>query len=221
MQKYIQQLLADIAYAGENVSLPFAEKQTGIYEWVAEEEEEKSAPVRNLEEWTGISKEMLPPHEMLSDEQVHHLLKAVMEMLDAYNCLFVLQIKVPERIQYTAIRDNFNQQIKVKRWHPGFFDYCLSGTEHRKCALGKYCQCAFYAELFSGFIDEELSPGEERELEIQMQHIKRRYGDEWMKYYPYHLDADYDDVNGNPYNYGFDDEGHEEDDKEGDDWWRK
>jgi hypothetical protein len=25
-----------------------------------------------------------------------------------------------------------------------------------------------------------------------------------MKYYPYHLDANYDDEYGNPYNYGFD-----------------
>ncbi len=41
MQNYIQQLLADIAYAAENVALPFAEKQTEIYEWIAEEEEEK------------------------------------------------------------------------------------------------------------------------------------------------------------------------------------
>jgi hypothetical protein len=28
-----------------------------------------------------------------------------------------------------------------------------------------------------------------------------------MKYYPYHLDKEYDDENGNPYNYGWDDEG--------------
>jgi hypothetical protein len=222
MQNYIHQLLADIAYAAENVSLPFTEKQTGIYEWVAEEEEEKMAPVRNLEEWTGISKEMLPSHEMLNDEQVHHLLKAVIEMLDAYNCLFVLQIQVPERIQYTAIRDNFNQHVKIKRWHPGFFNYCPPGTVHRKCALGKYCQCAFFTKLFSDFIDEALSPEEERkrELEIQVQHIKRRYSDDWMKYYPYHLDAGYDDANGNPYNYGFDGQGHEEDEA-GDDWWQK
>ena len=38
-----------------------------------------------------------------------------------------------------------------------------------------------------------------------------------MKYYPYHLDADFDDEKGNPYNYGFDDP--EEDSNDG--WWRK
>jgi len=38
-----------------------------------------------------------------------------------------------------------------------------------------------------------------------------------MKYYPYHLDKDYDDENGEPYNYGLDDE----EDDEDDDWWRR
>src|SRR6266536_3227561 len=127
MEKYIQQLLADIVHAIENISLPFVEK--------------------------------------------------------------VLQTNVPERIQYAAMRDNFNQEAKIKHWHMGFFELCRLGTEHGKCALGEYCQCAFYAELFSGFTDEELSPEEERvrELEIEIKHLKRKHSDDWMKYYPYHL----------------------------------
>lgn len=220
MQQYIEQLLADIAYATENVSLPFVEKELQLHDWIPDEEEDKIAPVRNLEEWTGISKEMLPPEGMLNDEQINLLLESLRKMLDAYNWSFVLQTKVPERIQYAAIRDNFNQRAKVKRWHMGFFELCRQDTEHGKCALGEYCQCAFYAEFFSGFINEELSPEEERarELEIEIKHLKRKYGDDWMKYYPYHLDANYDDENGNPYNYGFEDE--KGDENEDDNWWR-
>ena len=218
MQKYINQLLADIAYAIENVSLPFAEKQLELHDWIPDEEEDKTAPVRNFEEWTGIKQEMLPPESMLNDEQVHQLLKALNKMLDAYNWSFVLQTSVPERIQYATIRDNFNQEAKIKRWHMGFFEVCRSGTEHGKCALGEYCQCTFYAELFKDFIDEDLTLEEERgrELEIEIKHIKRKYGDEWMKYYPYHLDKNYDDENVNPHDYGF---GKEDDDE--DKWWRK
>jgi hypothetical protein len=73
-------------------------------------------------------------------------------MLDAFNWSFVLLTEVPERIQYAVIRDNFNQQAKVKRWHMGFFEVCRSGTEHGKCLLGEYCQCAFYNEFFPGFL---------------------------------------------------------------------
>lgn len=218
MQKYITQLLGDMAHATENVSLPFVEKELQLHDWISDEEEDKIVPVRNLEEWTGISKEMLPAEEMLNDEQVNFLLNTLKKMLDAYNWSFVLQTQVPERIQYAAIRDNFNQPAKLKRWYMGFFSLCRPGTEHGKCALGDYCQCAFYAELFSGFTHEELSPEEERamHLETEIKHLKGKYGEEWMKYYPYHLDTNYDDGNGNPYNYGFEDGNDEEDDK----WWR-
>lgn len=100
-----------------------------------------------------------------------------------------------------------------------FFALCQPGTVHGQCALAGYCQCAFYAELFKDCIDEELSPEEERAsaLEIQVLHIKRKYGNDWMKYYPYHLDKNYDDEQGNPHNYGFENDDEEEDDN----WWRK
>ncbi|MES2848522.1 MAG: hypothetical protein V4685_05670 [Bacteroidota bacterium] len=217
MQNYLSQLLSDITYSTNNVSLPFTEKELQSQDWISDDEENKTAPVKNLQVWTGITQVMLPPNEMLDDEQVNVLLEALKKMLDAYNCCFVLQIQVPERIQYETIRNNINQQAKVKRWHMGFFEVCAAGTEHRQCSLGEYCECAFFKELFADMIDEELTPEEERArmLEIEVQHIKRKYDDEWMKYYPYHLDKEYDDENGNPYNYGFEDE------KDDDDtWWR-
>lgn len=82
-----------------------------------------------------------------------------------------------------------------------------------------YCHCRFFQELWGNFVDEDLSPEEKRAraLEIEVAHIKRRYGDDWMKYYPYHLDPKYDDENGNPHDYGF---GHREDDAPAD-YWKK
>jgi hypothetical protein len=208
MQRYLEQLLSDITIAIDNKRSSTEGCAFDLHDWKSEEEEERSAPIRNLQELTSIYQEMLPPEKMLNYEQIHALLNALNHLLDAYNCCFVLQIVVPERIQYTTIRDNFNQDVKIKTWHMGFFELCKKGTEHGKCTLGQYCQCAFYAELFADCIDEELTPEEERArmLEIEIQHLKRKYDDDWMKYYPYHLDKDYDDENGNPYNYGWDEE---------------
>ncbi len=218
MERYIEQLLADIDFASANVSMPFAGRELHLHDWISPNEEDLTAPVRNLEEWTGIRQEQLPPHEKLTDDQVLRLLNALKKMLDAYNWSFVLQTEVPERIQYAAIRDNFHQQAKIKRWHDGFFEHCKPGTQHGKCALGEYCQCAFYAELFKDMVDEDLAPEEERarELEWEITRLKKKYDDDWMKYYPYHLDSKYDDENGKPHDYGFGDE------EEGnDDWWKK
>jgi hypothetical protein len=219
MQQYLQQLLVDISASTQNVSWPFIEKEVEWHDWMSSEEEDKTAPTRNLPEWTGIAPEMLPPTAKLNDEQVHTVLEALKGMLAAYNCHFVLQIEVPERVQYETIRLNLDQDVKVKQWHDGFFEMCKPSTEHTKCALGEYCQCAFYAELFAGFVDEELTPEEERarELEMEIQHLKRKYDDDWRKYYPYHLDKNYDDENGNPYNYGFD----KDEEEDNDNWWRK
>lgn len=219
MENYLQQLIDDINESAKNVSWPVIETEQNIWDWVSEEEEDQNARIRELEEWTGIRKEMLPADPLLSDEQLSRLLEALKKMLDAHNCCFVVQIEVPGRIQYAAIRDYFDQPVKVKQHYMGFFEYCRPGTEHKACALGEYCHCAFFKEFFKDMIDEDLSPEEERErmLDIEVNHIKRKYGDDWMKYYPYHLDKEYDDEFGNPYDYSFDDG----EDDDGDDWWKR
>lgn len=219
MERYVKQLLTDIEYATENVSWPFTKEDTDLRDWISAEEEDKTAPVRELEAWTGISKEALPPVEKLTDTHVRQIVNALKNMLDAYNWSFVLQQEVPERIQYATIREYFDQQVKVKQWHQGFFELCRPNTDYGKCTLGEYCQCAFYADLFSGCTDEKISAEEERAnaLEIEIAHLKRKYESDWMRYYPYHLDPAYDDENGNPYNYGFDDDPEEDEDS----WWKK
>ena len=145
---------------------------------------------------------------MLTDSQLIKLLNALKKMLDAYNWSFVLLIETPERIQYNALRQNFNQQATVKQWHMGFFEVCKENTTLKECPLSEYCQCLYFKKMFANFVDGELSPEEDRAraLEIELNHIHRKYGDEWMKYYPYHLDANYDDEYSNPYNYGFEEE---------------
>lgn len=218
MQKYIQQLLADIQEATEVMeNLP--SRELSLEDWISQEAEEENAPKRVLSEWTGIRAEMLPPASMLSEKQIQQLLEALNRMLSAYNCHFVLQTEVPELFQYETIRQNIEQVVTVKQWHMGFFEMCKPGTPPCTCALGDYCQCAFFKDLMADRIDENLTPEEERAraLEIEVQHIRRKYGDDWMKYYPYHLDKNYDDENGNPYDYGF---GKDDEDEE-DDWWKK
>jgi hypothetical protein len=168
MQHYIKQLLTDIETATQNVSFPFVEKELSVHDWVSEEEENTNAPTRNLCEWSGLTPEMLPPATLLDEKEVHELLGALNQMLSAYNCHFVLQTEVPARVQYETIRQNFNQDVKVKQWHMGFFEMCMPGTPHQTCVPGEYCQCAFYADFFSDRIDEELTPDEARARELEI-----------------------------------------------------
>lgn len=207
MDKYLQQLLQDISISALHADFPGEKGMFSLADFVAEEDEERLAPVLNLEEWTGIKQDALPPSSILNDEQVKLLLSALINLLDMYNCCFITQITVPERIQYETIRNNFRQEVKVKTWHTGFFDYCKPGTTYDECVMQEYCHCKFFRELFGSFKKECLSPQEERarSLENEVNYIKIKYGDDWMKYYPYHLDPEYDDNSGNPYDYGFGD----------------
>lgn len=219
MKPYLSQLLTDISEATETLAWPHVKKEVvSLLDVMPRDEEEAIAPVRNLPEWTGIMPEMLPPETMLSDDEVHAVLQAMIKLLAACNCHVVFQTVVPERFQFESIRQNLDQDVKVYEWNDGFFAFCKPGTESKTCALGEYCQCAFYEELVEDMVDEELTPEEERtrELEWEIRHIQKKYGDEWMKYYPYHLDKNYDDENGNPHDYGFG----KDDDEEDDTWWR-
>jgi hypothetical protein len=54
MEKYIHQLLSDISNAIGNIKLPFYEAELNIHDWISDDEENRTAPIRNLEEWTGI-----------------------------------------------------------------------------------------------------------------------------------------------------------------------
>jgi len=219
MEAYITQLIEDIKSSMDHAPCPHIPPQGIDFRDVpTPDEEQRAARVCQLEELTRISKDQLPPMEMLSDPEVSRLLDALKEMLNEYNWCFVLQNEVPERLQYAALRENFNQLVKVKYWNTGFFEVCRPGTEHKKCALGEHCQCAFYAELFKDFEEEKPITEEERRaaLEIEIQHLKWKYDDDWMKYYPYHLDPDYDDDKVDPY----DDDMADEDDED-DDWWRR
>lgn len=67
MEEYLQQLLNDIAGVTEHIGLPFEEKHLQLNDWISDEEEESTAPVRQLEEWTGINQAALPPSYLLSD----------------------------------------------------------------------------------------------------------------------------------------------------------
>lgn len=60
------QLLEDVAFATATLPKPYTDKQADIRDRVLPEEG-ATAPVRELEDHTGIRKESLPPAEVLND----------------------------------------------------------------------------------------------------------------------------------------------------------
>lgn len=225
MKRYLDQLHKDIAYAIDNVQRPYVEKEGGydLWEWKTRDEELRTAKKQSIEAWTGISRDALPPHELLSDEEVDKLYNALSRMLDVYNMSIVFFFIVPVRICYQVLRKYYDQELPMLQWNMDFFDVCPTKQTYEECLLGEGCHCRFMDEMRANQIVEELTPEEERarELDIEIRHIQRKYGDDWMKYYPYHLDPEYDDESGNPYDYGFGSFEDNDDDDDDDEWWRR
>ena len=197
MEEYVTKLIMDIDHSAANVKWP---EQKTYYDFlISDKKEEATAPLRSLEEWTGIYKDLLPEEALLSDQQVNSLLESLIRLLNVYNCCFVLQVEVPDRIQYRCIRENFKQIVKVKRYNTGFFQFCEPGTEHHTCVLKEYCQCGFYAALHDRYEDddEEISSEEEKSMLLKLvkKHLMEKYGNNWRKYYQYFADNDQEEIN--------------------------
>lgn len=181
MEKYIAQLLEDIAAARENLPQPWQEEKVDIWDWLPEEEDRRQATHKTVEEWTGIRQIQLPPAERLTPEQIHALFAALCKLLDDINCSFITQIRVPEELQYRTLRRMWPQEHAWLQWHQNFFDFCEEGQPHGSCELGvAYCHCKFFAEMF-GDMEEEEEWTEEDEEAFWEDYLrrKRRRRDDW------------------------------------------
>ena len=199
MERYVQQLLADIGWARENVPEPWwyfvsseEEEEEGPSPW---SEDVEGAPRKSLEEWTGLRREQLPPPHRLTPQQLERLLHALKEMLSAYNCHVVFQrADVPHTVQYDIIRRRFDQEVPQLRANEYFFEFC-DPKEDADCPLGEYCECRFLDHAFAHF--EEWDGEEEEEpygdSDFRDHYLRRKYGRDWENYLPLH---DWEDFEG-------------------------
>ena len=166
MDKYLQQLLADLKYAAKNVIWPPASSEKdarSLNDWISDETEEKTAPRIQLEAWTNIKQSQLPPENLLSDIQIEVLYKALEELLIAYNYSATFIFPLPTRIRYEVIRTNFSQEAIQKQWHMGFFELCPTNKSHPDCLMGEFCHCAYFEEISENLVEEDLNREEERQ----------------------------------------------------------
>lgn len=147
MEEYVKQLLSDIATATENARFYFPKRKFSYREWVSEEEEEKTAIEKQFDELTGIRKILLPPEDLLTDNQVEQLLSALEKLIEAYHYEPFFIYSIPDRLRYTVFRENLDQTIKIRNFYQGNFELCKKDTLPYKCALGQYCHCAFGSGL--------------------------------------------------------------------------
>ena len=198
MRRYMEQLLDDIRAAAAAPPTPWFDSQ-------ADEEDEMGetngldrallAPWRSIEDWTGISKVALPPADRLTEQQQHDLLEALKDLLGALRCHVVFQqTNVPLALQYSAVREGFDQQIPLAHAKDHFFAFCQPGQDPDHCLLGQYCECRFLDPLpAAGRLDEEIEepiagqdpPGNDRTF------LPLQFNEDWFGGPPLHEEDGY------------------------------
>lgn len=192
MDKYLQQLLQDLKLATQKITWSYPLSQTDVAaleDWIPDTEEEKTASRISLEEWTGIQQSQFPPASRLSDEQIDLLYPAIKKMLAAYNYHATFLFSLPNRTKYEVIRTHFKQEAIQKKFHMGFFELCFSNKSHPDCLMGTECHCTYFEELSKKWVNDDLTPEEEAKkiLDAEAQRLKKKYGRDYMKYYPFKL----------------------------------
>lgn len=172
MQKYINQLIIDINIAKDDLQVPWITPNEGyeLDDWLSGEEDETQAPVKTIEDWSSIKQIELPPVERLNDEQIEALFNALKQLLEAFNCNFVVHFETPIRIQYKVIRSMWQQEHGWMSWHPNFFDVCDDRQAFGSCAFGEeYCQCKKMATYTKGWDETVWTENEDEAFWYKMQ----------------------------------------------------
>lgn len=111
MQEYLNQLIADMRHAAQNLPPkpeyyipPEAEGIEHIIEW-------ENSVDKPMHEWTGITKDVFPPPEKLSEQELVMMVDEILKLWKAYNFIADLPENLPVEIAYKALVDYFDKPV--------------------------------------------------------------------------------------------------------------
>ena len=138
MQRYIEQIIADLKEAGKNVPPETVFRDDEPYE----EFETKMLAVENApdvpaKQIYGLSYEELPPPGKLTEKQMQQLIDAVTATWTKFNISVGFPENAPLKLRYELIRDSFKDDV---HYMPGWSmhqDFCNGWCP--ECKIVDYC----------------------------------------------------------------------------------
>jgi hypothetical protein len=153
MERYISQLLADIAAASrsENNATPVAQEET-FESYIAEVERylsgEGAKPLRRI---LGLEEIQFPPIERLTDQQMLHVISAFKNCLDSWNVSLEMPEKLPISLKYTLYISTLASTINIVNSGTIHLEACTYCSDN--CLLGEYCECKEFEDDHSDDIN--------------------------------------------------------------------
>ena len=142
MQKYIDQLIADIKQTIKEIDLDTPDTEPTIDDILAESERfvENDALVSMFAHF-GFKKEDFPPEDKLSDSQVEKLTFAILIMWAIFNYTAVFPDEIPPRLLYPLLCKRMEEPTLLMEYGHINIEFCEYNPE--TCPFGKYCDCDF------------------------------------------------------------------------------
>lgn len=146
MHRYLHYLLSDIQAAhkaemDEELTFPksFEEEMEEVERYIRGDDEQP------LSYYTKLYKEVFPPAERLSQNEIKILLEAFITMLKTWNAQVDFPVKMPLKERYEFLRNNI-LEVGITPINSGqiHFDFCSGDASD--CDWGKYCSCIEYRE---------------------------------------------------------------------------
>ena len=141
MARYVNQLIGDMQVAAGEAKKGVVKPGTPEDRGAVDTKQLIENPFVTLEELTGIKYDMLPEHIQMDGLQNRRLLKAMLEMLDAFSLLAHFPDgEIPHEIKYEALRDVWDvYQVKHLPLSGDDIDLCTG--DQQTCLFADYCQC--------------------------------------------------------------------------------
>ena len=136
MQNYVDHLLDDLKKA-KQLAPEKPEFSEDYEEFDAQMLAIENAPAITYEKLMGLSYDLFPPSDMLTELQMTDLIDSITDTFEAFDMWIDIPDAVPLADKYDMIHDLFNEKVNFM---PGFschFDFCSGSCED--CKIAAYC----------------------------------------------------------------------------------
>jgi len=151
MQKYVRQLIYDIEHRLESIPSNIRYRELNTKEPI--EEALKKATFKPLEQWIQLSKDLFPPVNQLSENEMKLILTALIRLLSGHGFLINFPKDASLKSKYNALVAHLSEKTPFLENH--LWQLPLCGYDAKQCPFGTlHCQCKDWEEILFGFSEE-------------------------------------------------------------------
>lgn len=159
-EKYIDQLIEDLASATKednNKTETFNPTFEDILSNNDFDDENTDIGLHPFSYHTGITREVFPPKEMLTNAQKLHLIDAIGDLLYSFHITCDYPSEISVDLEYDLMVSVFDREIEIVDMGIVTLEFC--DYNPRNCLFGKNCNC------MSDYWEEELDLAEESKID--------------------------------------------------------